>query len=117
MKNMQIGNTLKKYRKMRGWTVSDVVIKLHELYDVNIAEKTVYGWESDQSLPRAETLLMLCELYQIDHLSKGLTLPPTVSDFPITQDELELIKKYRRHPELQKVVHRVLDAPEPEAED
>lgn len=113
MKNMQIGDTLKKYRKMRGWKVMDVVVKLHELYGVNIAEKTVYGWESDQSLPRSETLLMLCELYQIDRLSQGLTIPPSFSDFPITQDEMELIKKYRKHPELQKVVHRVLDEPEP----
>ena len=112
MANRQIGDTLRKYRKMRGWTINDVVVRLHDLYDVDVAEKTVYGWESDQSLPRSETLLTLCELYQIDRLSDGLIAPPaTVSDFPITPDEMDLIKQYRKHPELHEVVHRVLNAP------
>ncbi|MCI7107516.1 MAG: helix-turn-helix transcriptional regulator [Lachnospiraceae bacterium] len=112
MKAIQIGDTLKKYRKMRGWTVNDVVVKLHDLYNIDVADKTVYGWESDQSLPRSETLLLLCELYQIDSLSQGLKSPGNVSDFPITSDEMDLIKKYRMHPELQDVVQRVLTPPE-----
>lgn len=112
MANKQIGDTLKKYRKMRGWTINDVVVKLHDLYDVNVAEKTVYGWESDQSLPRSETLLTLCELYHIDHLSEGFnTVTTNNNDFPITPDEMELIKLYRKHPELHEVIHRVLNAP------
>ena len=107
----RIGSTLKTYRKMRGWTVTDVVIKLRDLYHLDVAEKTVYGWESDQSLPRAKTLLALCELYQIDHLSQGVTMPSSVKDFPITSEEMDLIKKYRQHPELQDAVQRLLDAP------
>ena len=112
MANRQIGDTLKKYRRLRGWTVSDVVVQLHERYHLDVAEKTVYGWESDQSLPRSETLLTLCELYQIDHLSSGFIASPTSeNDFPITPDEMELIKQYRKHPELHEVVRRVLHAP------
>lgn len=112
MANRQIGAILRKYRKMRGWSINDVVVKFHDEYHVDVAEKTVYGWESDQSLPRTKSLLILCEMYQIDRLSDGLIPPPTtVSDFPITPDEMELIKQYRKHPELHEVVHRVLNAP------
>lgn len=28
---------------------------------LNVAEKTIYGWESGQTQPNADTLLMLCE--------------------------------------------------------
>ena len=112
MKNERIGDMLKKYRKMNSMTVADVVAQLQDRYNLIVAEKTVYGWESDQSLPRTKSLLILCEMYQIDRLSDGLIPPPTtVSDFPITPDEMELIKQYRKHPEPPEVVHRVLNAP------
>ena len=66
MKNIQIGAALKTMRKNRGWTIHDVVVQLNDLYNIAVAEKTVYGWESDQAYPRTETLLLLCELYQSD---------------------------------------------------
>lgn len=61
MKNIQIGAALKTMRKNRGWTIHDVVVQLNDLYNIAVAEKTVYGWESDQAYPRTETLLLLCE--------------------------------------------------------
>ena len=67
MKNIQIGAALKTMRKNRGWTIHDVVVQLNDLYNIAVAEKTVYGWESDQAYPRTETLLLLCELYQSAH--------------------------------------------------
>ena len=59
MKNIQIGAALKTMRKNRGWTIHDVVVQLNDLYNIAVAEKTVYGWESDQAYPRTETLLLL----------------------------------------------------------
>ena len=56
MKNIQIGAALKTMRKNRGWTIHDVVVQLNDLYNIAVAEKTVYGWESDQAYPRTETL-------------------------------------------------------------
>ena len=58
MKNIQIGAALKTMRKNRGWTIHDVVVQLNDLYNIAVAEKTVYGWESDQAYPRTETLLL-----------------------------------------------------------
>lgn len=72
MKNIQIGAALKTMRKNRGWTIHDVVVQLNDLYNIAVAEKTVYGWESDQAYPRTETLLLLCELYQSDTFTGNL---------------------------------------------
>lgn len=43
MKNIQIGAALKTMRKNRGWTIHDVVVQLNDLYNIAVAEKTVYG--------------------------------------------------------------------------
>lgn len=37
MKSRKIGETLKKYRKLRGWTVNDVALKLHDLYKIDVS--------------------------------------------------------------------------------
>jgi transcriptional regulator with XRE-family HTH domain len=115
MKSKQIGDILRKERKRHGWSVNDVVIKLKDDYDLDVAEKTVYGWESDQSYPRTETLLVLCELYRIEDIAEGLLKAPAIGEFQITTDERDVIMKYREHPELQNVVKRVLDVPEEES--
>ena len=111
IKNIQIGAALKTMRKNRGWTIHDVVVQLNDLYNIAVAEKTVYGWESDQAYPRTETLLLLCELYQSDTFTGNLLHIPADKSFPITADERHVIEMYRRHPELQSAVKRVLDVP------
>ena len=60
MKNNKIGDLLKTYRKTNHWSVEDVSIKLKEEYGLNIAEKTIYGWESNQAHPTADTFVALC---------------------------------------------------------
>lgn len=112
MKYKQIGKALKMYREKRNWTVNDVAIKLQNDYQIDVREKTVYGWESNQSYPRTKTLLALCEMYHIDDITEGLLNNPPANDFPITTDERDLIEKYRQHPELRSVVKRVLDVPQ-----
>ena len=100
MKNIQIGAALKTMRKNRGWTIHDVVVQLNDLYNIAVAEETVY-----------ETLLLLCELYQSDTFTGNLLHIPADKSFPITADERHVIEMYRRHPELQSAVKRVLDVP------
>ena len=95
MKNIQIGAALKTMRKNRGWTIHDVVVQLNDLYNIAVAEKTVYGWESDQAYPRTETLLLLCELYQSDTFTGNLLHIPADKSFPITADERHVIEMYR----------------------
>lgn len=108
MKGRQIGELLRKYRKQRGWTVADVAVQLREQYEVHVAEKTIYGWESDQSYPRTETLLFLCELYQIDNLFSIFSGTTGTNEFPITPEERKLIERYRQHPEFRNAIKKLL---------
>lgn len=107
MKNEMIAKVLKKYRKHNNYTVSDVANMLEDK-SIRVAEKTIYGWESGQSQPDADTLLMLCDIYNINDIlaTFGYT---NDKHFILTNHEKELIEKYRKHPELQKAVDKLLD--------
>lgn len=110
MARCKIGAKLREYRLCHGWSIADVVGELQSRYGLTVSYKTIYGWESDQSYPRTETFLALCELYQIDKPYEAFPFePPASNDFAITQSELELLSQLRKHPELQPVIARVLD--------
>lgn len=107
MKNKKIAQVLKQYRKENGLSVSDVS-KLLEEKSIHVAVKTIYGWESGQTQPDADTLLVLCDIYNIDDIlaTFGYNAKKT---FNITKYEEELIINYRKHPELQYAVKKLLD--------
>lgn len=107
MKNKKIAQVLKQYRKENGLSVSDVS-KLLEKKSIHAAVKTIYGWESGQTQPDADTLLVLCDIYNIDDIlaTFGYNEKKT---FNITKYEEELIINYRKHPELQYAVKKLLD--------
>ncbi len=44
--NEAIGRMLKRLRKEHNMTVKDVKQRLHDDYGVDVAEKTLYNWES-----------------------------------------------------------------------
>ena len=110
MARFKIGAKLKSYRLQHDWTVTDVMSELENEYDLKVSAKTIYGWECDQSFPRTETFLALCELYQISKPYEAFSVgPPESADFAITQNEQELLYQLRKHPELQSVINRILD--------
>lgn len=106
MRNEHIPKVLKEYRKRNHFSVNDVSLMLHER-SIEVAPKTIYGWESGQANPSADMLLTLCEMYNItDVLSVfGYKERP---NFHITAYEQNLIESYRRHPELQEAVSILL---------
>ena len=69
MRNELIPKVLKEYRKRNHYSVKDVSIRLME-HDIDVAPKTIYGWESGQAQPTADTLLLLCEIYKIPDILK-----------------------------------------------
>lgn len=81
---------------------------LHER-SIHVAPKTIYGWESGQANPSADTLLVLCELYNISDILSVFGYKEDASVFRVTPSERALIESYRRHPELQKAVNKLLD--------
>jgi len=99
MKNRKIAEVLKAYRKMNNLSVRDVTELLEEK-SLKVAEKTVYGWESSATQPDADTLLLLCDIYNIDNI---------LGTFGYTDDEHHLIEQYRKHPEIQDAVDKLLD--------
>lgn len=108
MKNEYIPKVLKEYRKKNQFTVNDVSLMLHER-SIEVAPKTIYGWESGQANPSADMLLTLCEMYNITDILSVFGYTEDDSFFHVTPSERALIESYRKHPELQKAVNKLLD--------
>ncbi len=108
MKNPNISRVLKAYRKLNHYSVSDIVLKLKS-YNLPVAPKTVYGWESGQTQPDADTLLVLCKIYHIDNILGTFGYTDSMDGLALSEEERKLIIHYRLHPEMQKAVKRLLD--------
>lgn len=108
MRNEYIPRVLKEYRKRNHLTVNDVSLMLHER-SIEVAPKTIYGWESGQANPSADMLLTLCEMYNITDILTVFGYKEDDSYFHVTPSERALIESYRKHPELQKAVNKLLD--------
>lgn len=110
MTRCKIGAKLKEYRLSRGWSIADVAGELWDRYELDVSRKTIYGWENDQSFPRTETFLALCEMYRIERPYETFPVMPQQStDFAITPSEQELLYQLRKHPELVPVIKRILE--------
>ncbi len=99
MRNDIIGEVLKKYRKANGLEIHDVSILLKERYGLDIADKTIYGWESNQAHPVTDTFVALCEMYHIADVGKEFSTDPTPVSSIVTMDEFLLLTSYRELPE------------------
>ncbi len=108
MRNECIPRVLKEYRKRNHFTVNDVSLMLHER-SLEVAPKTIYGWESGQANPSADMLLTLCEMYNITDVLTVFGYTEDDSFFHVTPSERALIESYRNHPELQTAVNKLLD--------
>lgn len=107
MKNSNIAKVLKNYRKQNQLSVRQVAGLLQEK-SIYVAEKTIYGWENGQSQPDADTLLILCDIYKIDNIL-GTFGYGSDKTFYITKKEMELIRQFRKHPEVHDAIFKLLD--------
>lgn len=110
MKNPNIGTTLRELRKNCNLSVDEVSNILQEHCNY-AAPKTIYGWESGRTQPDADTLMFLCELYNVDKVLEtfGYKAKEQDLDFSLSLKEKELIASYRNHPDLQYAVDKLLD--------
>ena len=90
MKN--IGETLKKLREENGMTRKEAADKLKRL-GIDISDKTLYGYESGRNSANADMFLSLCKIYNCNNIME--TFSETVGDILFTNNEWELIEKYR----------------------
>ncbi|MCD7709571.1 MAG: helix-turn-helix domain-containing protein [Clostridiales bacterium] len=109
MPEIKLGSTLKRYRQGIGWSVEEVSNELRENYGLDIATKTIYGWESDQAYPRTPVFIALCNLYGIEKLDTAVDSLPEPGGFRMSDDEKTIVLSLRRKPQMQAAVRKLLD--------
>lgn len=67
MKKTLIPEILRKYRNDLKLSAEEVVTKLRAR-DIDISEKTLYGYENGVSSPKVNTFLCLCDIYGIKNI-------------------------------------------------
>jgi len=77
---------LKMYRENAGLSMREVAKK------INKTAATVSKWESGEIMPYGDTLLQLCDIYNVDITSFYGVTP---YEFRISPSEIKLIKLYR----------------------
>lgn len=110
MKNAKIAIMLRYHRQLKKLSVKDVSNKLKD-YGVVAAPKTIYAWEKGTTQPSADTLMLLCELYEITNVLEtfGYTHPDSQGiDCTLTAQEKHLLTQYRKYPEMHNAVHQLL---------
>ena len=70
MKNPKIAEKLKEYRKINHLSVDEVAAYLREK-NIDVATKTIYGWENGQTQPSADNLMHLCRFYRSEERRVG----------------------------------------------
>lgn len=96
------------YRKLNHYSVNDLVIKLED-NALPVAPKTVYGWESGQTQPDADTLLVLCKIYNINNILGTFGYEQSNHALVLSEEERNLILRYRACMEMQPAVKRLLE--------
>lgn len=67
MSKKGISLKLKELRRKNKLTIEEVKYLL-EKRDINVAIKTIYGWESGQRLPNPDIFLNLCDIYNVNDI-------------------------------------------------
>ena len=107
MKNQNIAKVLKEYRKRCGMTVEQVSGELKGC-DIKAATKTIYGWESGQTQPSADTLMVLCSIYGIKNVLKAFGYIEE-EELILTNEEKRLLLAYRSHSQMHEAIIKLLD--------
>lgn len=91
MKNPKIAEKLKEYRKINHLSVDEVAAYLREK-NIDVATKTIYGWENGQTQPSADNLMHLCRFYNIQNVLAAFGYLPSGTELPsLSNQEYKLI--------------------------
>lgn len=98
-----IASILKQLRKSAKLSVKQASDQLKQ-YGIDIASKTLYGYESGLSMPNADVFVALCNIYHCGETgsilssSSALSEHATQNEFAqnkITQDEITLLNDFK----------------------
>ena len=107
MKDQNIAKVLKESRKKCNLTIADVVSTLKEC-SIDVADKTVYGWENGRAQPDLASLLVLCDLYHIHNILDKFGYTASSSGDLSTEERL-IIYRLRQNKDMMAVVKKLLD--------
>lgn len=93
-------------QKMQSY-LADVVSTLKEC-SIDVADKTVYGWENGRAQPDLASLLVLCDLYHIHNILDKFGYTASSSGDLSTEERL-IIYRLRQNKDMMAVVKKLLD--------
>lgn len=110
----QIADLLKDKRLELGLTGLEVVQRLKQQYDIDLSDKTLYGYERAVSTPNVPLFLALCKIYEIEDVAGSLERAKTRRR-ALTVTEERLVTYFRQaSPEAQELALKML---KPEEQD
>ena len=103
-----IASILKQLRKSAKLSVKQASDQLKQ-YGIDIASKTLYGYESGLSMPNADVFVALCNIYHCgetgsilssssalaEHAAQNETAQNKITQNKITQDEITLLNDFK----------------------
>ena len=92
-----MGSILKSLRNSAGLSTIEVVERLR-VFDIDLSEKTLYGYENGLSSPQINTLFRLCEIYGVDDVSSAFGYTQKAAapkDDDLSSHEREIALAYR----------------------
>lgn len=105
----EIMQKLREVRKSKDITIDELYRFLLE-NNVQVAKKTVYGWDSATTTPNIKTFLLMCKFYGIKDVYSLLEVDMPEDDIlPISNIEKELIEQFRKKKEYKKPIMKLLD--------
>lgn len=114
MDHSNMGKWLRHYRKAAKLSVNEVIEKFEKEYNIAYTNKAVYGWESGQNQPPADTFLILCRMYNITDIIESMGYQSAKNQQPLilSEREKQLILNYRSNKEHHSAIHKLLDIQE-----
>ena len=113
MQKKEIGYILQHYRQLSGLSVRQVAMTLKTKHNINVSEKTIYGWENSQSFPSTYKFLILCEMYNITDITAAF-LGKNHPSRKISREEIQLVLSFRKHQNMQDAVRLLLNMSNPD---
>lgn len=101
MSRENIAKTLKKLREQSGLTADQVGAMIGK------SGKTVNAWENNRGQPDADTLIQLCDIYNVDNILDAFRESASTA-FVCSAHEIALITAYRNNPAMQEAVDKLL---------
>lgn len=95
----EIGNRIRYFRELRSLSQKELAAR------IGVSNSRVSNWEQGINRPDADMLVLLCQTLEV---SADELLDMNTSNMRLTEDERQVIVKYRDKPDLHPAVHLLL---------